>query len=71
MYNKPFCYERTGSVKMTAFWDIAPCKLVEVDRRFAPIIRVIMGTVRTSETSALYDSYITKTVIFILTVVRT
>jgi hypothetical protein len=22
------------SLKMTAFWDIAPCSLVEVDRRF-------------------------------------
>jgi hypothetical protein len=26
--------EITASMKMTAFWDIAPCSLVEVDRRF-------------------------------------
>jgi hypothetical protein len=24
----------TGMLKMTAFWDIAPCSLVEVDRSF-------------------------------------
>jgi hypothetical protein len=23
-----------ASMKMTAFWDVAPCSLVEVDRRF-------------------------------------
>jgi hypothetical protein len=28
-------YEITGSsLKMTAFWDIAPCTFVEADRRF-------------------------------------
>jgi hypothetical protein len=34
-----------ASTKMTAFWDIAPCSLVEVDRRFrreyCSIIRTI------------------------------
>jgi hypothetical protein len=24
----------SASMKMTVFWDIAPCSLVEVDRRF-------------------------------------
>jgi hypothetical protein len=35
-------------MKMTAFWDIVPCIIVEVDRRFrgAYIIRAIMGAVR-------------------------
>jgi hypothetical protein len=26
-----------ASTKMTAFWDIAPCSLVEVDRRFSVV----------------------------------
>jgi hypothetical protein len=42
-------------MKMTAFWDIAPYTLVEVDRRFRSayciIKAVIMEAVHTSETS--------------------
>jgi hypothetical protein len=37
-----------ASMKMTAFWDIEPCSLVEVDRRF---IALTMEAVNTSETS--------------------
>jgi hypothetical protein len=38
--NKPITISKT-----TAFWDIAPCSLVEIDRRFrgaAPIIRAMI-----------------------------
>jgi hypothetical protein len=47
------------SMKMTAFWDIAPCNLTEVDRRFrdvyCPIVMtLIMEAVRTSETSVYF-----------------
>jgi hypothetical protein len=37
-------------MKMTAFWDVAPCSLVEVDRRFV----LMMETVCTSETSVYF-----------------
>jgi hypothetical protein len=41
--------------KVRAFWDIAPCSVVEVDLRLkvhtASIIRGMMEAVRTSETS--------------------
>jgi hypothetical protein len=35
-----------ASMKMTAFWDIMPCSLIEVS-----MIRVMMDAVHTSETS--------------------
>jgi hypothetical protein len=37
-------------MKLTAFWDIAPCSLIEVDQRFREIALMI-DAVRTSETS--------------------
>jgi hypothetical protein len=41
---------------MTAFWDAAPCSLVEVDRlsevRTASIMALVMEAVQTSETPA-------------------
>jgi hypothetical protein len=41
-----------ASMKMTAFWDIAPCSLVDVDR----LIALMTEAVRTSETSVnLYE----------------
>jgi hypothetical protein len=45
---------------MTAFWDIAPCSMVEVDRRFRGSYclhhqgALAMEAVRTSETSVNY-----------------
>jgi hypothetical protein len=47
------------SMKMTAFWDIAPCSLTEMDRRFRDVycpivITLIMESVRTSETSVYF-----------------
>jgi hypothetical protein len=57
----------TGSnMKMAVFWDIAPCSLVEVDRRFKgryclhqqgdeSFIALMMETVRTSETSVYFN----------------
>jgi hypothetical protein len=45
----------TASMKMTAFWDIVPCSLVEVDRRFRGAyclhhqIALLMEAVCTSE----------------------
>jgi hypothetical protein len=37
---------------MTAFWDIAPCILLEVDQHFrGAYINLIMEAVHTSETS--------------------
>jgi hypothetical protein len=49
---------------MTAFWDIAPCSIVEVDRRFRAsyflhhrFIDLMMEAVCTSETSVnLYEA---------------
>jgi hypothetical protein len=35
-------------MKMTVFWDVAPCSLVEIDRRFRG---AMMEAVTTSETS--------------------
>jgi hypothetical protein len=45
------------SVKMTAFWNVAPCSLVEIDRRFRGAyclhhqIALVIEAVSTSETS--------------------
>jgi hypothetical protein len=39
-----------ASMKMTAFWDIVPCSLGEVDR----LIALIMETVSTCETSVTF-----------------
>jgi hypothetical protein len=39
-------------MKMTIFWDIAPCNLVEVNRRLrGAVIALIKEAVSTSETS--------------------
>jgi hypothetical protein len=58
---KSFCVRflvfTTASMKMTFFWDIAPCSLVEIHRRFGGaycIIALIMEEVGTSETSVYY-----------------
>jgi hypothetical protein len=40
--------------EMAAFWDTAPCSLVEVDRRFRGAIDLMMELVRTSETPAYF-----------------
>jgi hypothetical protein len=37
-------------MKMAAFWDIAPCSLVDIDRRFRAIA-LMMEALSTSETS--------------------
>jgi hypothetical protein len=45
-------------MKMTAFWDITPCSLVEVDRRFRGVycpVRVMMEAALTSETSVYFN----------------
>jgi hypothetical protein len=49
-------------VKITVFWHIAPCSIVEGDRRFRGSYR---GHIQGDETLAL------KTAIFILAAVRT
>jgi hypothetical protein len=52
-----------ASMKMAVFWDVAPCSLVDIGRRFTgaycphhqgdeTLIAVMMGTVSTFETSA-------------------
>jgi hypothetical protein len=38
-------------MNMTAFWDMVPCCLVKVERRFA----LFMEAVRTSETSVYFN----------------
>jgi hypothetical protein len=38
-------------MKMTVFWDLAPCSLVEVYRRFSAIVALMMEAASTSETS--------------------
>jgi hypothetical protein len=55
---------------MTAFWDIVPCSLIEVDRRFrgsyclhhqgdhASIIALIMDALYASETSVYFNETI-------------
>jgi hypothetical protein len=56
-----------SSMKMRVFWDIAPCSLAGVDRRFVlayyilhqGIIALIMDAIRTSETS-VYSSETTR-----------
>jgi hypothetical protein len=44
---------------MIALWDIVPCSVAEVDRRFrdtyASIIRAMMEAVRISETSVYFS----------------
>jgi hypothetical protein len=37
-------------MKMTVFWDIAPCSLLETDRNFSAIA-LMVETINTSETS--------------------
>jgi hypothetical protein len=49
------------NMKMTVFWDVAPCSLVEINRRFGDaychIIVLMMEAVSTSETSVkLYQT---------------
>jgi hypothetical protein len=54
-------------MKTTAFWDVAPCSLVEVDRRFGAIT-LMMDVAGTSETSVYFNettrSYIPDIVMF-------
>jgi hypothetical protein len=38
-------------MKFRVFWDVAPCRNVEVDRRFEWIAALMMEAVRTPETS--------------------
>jgi hypothetical protein len=49
---------------MKAFWDIAPCTVVEIDRvsevRTASTIAVMMEAVRTSETSVYFINKTTR-----------
>jgi hypothetical protein len=41
-----------GTLKMAVFWDVAPCSVVEIDRRFRRgLIALMMKAVSTSETS--------------------
>jgi hypothetical protein len=44
-----------ASMKKTAFWNIAPCSLVEADRRFRGAI-ALMEAVRTSETCVYFNN---------------
>jgi hypothetical protein len=39
-------------LKMTAFWDVAPCSLVDTDRHFRGAIRLMKEAVSSSETLA-------------------
>jgi hypothetical protein len=43
-----------ASMKMTVFWDVAPCSLVEVYRCFRAIV-LMMEAVNTSETSVYFN----------------
>jgi hypothetical protein len=51
-----------NDLNMTAFWDVAPCSLMEGDRRFRGVyclryqgfITVMMKAVRASETSVYF-----------------
>jgi hypothetical protein len=53
--------QRQQSSQMTAFWDTAPCSLVEVDRRFRGayclhrITALMMVAVRISKTSVYFN----------------
>jgi hypothetical protein len=58
-----------ASVKVTVFWDIAPCSLVEIDRRFRRTIALMMMEAESisEESVYLYEitrRYIPKAVIF-------
>jgi hypothetical protein len=43
-----------ASMKMIAFWDIAPCGLIEVDSHFRGVIALMMEAVRTTEMSVYF-----------------
>jgi hypothetical protein len=67
-------------IKMTVFWDVAPCSLVEVYRRFTSayclhhksLIVLMMEAISISETSTrLHCATSQKIVIFLLAAVRT
>jgi hypothetical protein len=65
-------------LKMTAFWDTAPCNLVDVDRRFRGTFCLHHrpdDEVRTSGTSVYFSEatgrYIRKAVILMLATVKT
>jgi hypothetical protein len=46
-----------GEQKITVFWNVASCSLVELDRRFTDVIALKMKAVSTSETSVkLYQT---------------
>jgi hypothetical protein len=42
-------------IKMRVFWDIAPCSLDDLDRRFRQFIVLMMQVVRISETSVCFN----------------
>jgi hypothetical protein len=48
-----------ASMKMAAFWDIAPCRFIEVYQRFGGayslVIAMVMEVVRTSETLVCFN----------------
>jgi hypothetical protein len=48
-----FIVNTMSTLKMTVFWDFAPCSLVKFDRRFGAIALMI-ETVYTSETSVKF-----------------
>jgi hypothetical protein len=53
--NQNYLRQTTYSIKMTVFWDVAPCSLAEVYSLFRGVfdeIALMMEAVRTSETSA-------------------
>jgi hypothetical protein len=41
------------SVKMTAFWDVAPCSLIEVDQRFRGAYRLIIRPANTQQPNCI------------------
>jgi hypothetical protein len=57
---KDFQVLTAASMKMTVFWGIAPCIIVEIDRRFRCAycfhnIALVMEAARTSETSVYFN----------------
>jgi hypothetical protein len=58
-------------MKITAFWDIPPCSLVEVDRRFRAVALIKYAHLkRRSTLTILYDAVPLKAVIYTLAAVR-
>jgi hypothetical protein len=53
---------------MTVFWDVVPCSLVEIDRRFrgasaCNIIALMINAMSTSETSAIFYESIRRNIL--------